>query len=407
MKYFSAVAFLAITTCFAQPYNDGYYHSSNNASSHEEYPAPIQNYQDPHLEERIITPNASPVVRNGVDVFVFADYLYWTAREEYLAYAITGLPSDSDRNDFIKEQGQEATNTPQGKSYYVNPKFDSGFKAGIGFDMGHDGWDLMGIYTWFRTKQKEKLIGENALGKRPIATIPPGNLFFFDDDDLIGESRASWSLHFNVADLSLGRNYFISPFLTLRPHIGLKGTWQKQQFHASYLDIFFREFEFIENEGEASETITGYFRSKYEQKYWGVGVRGGLESFYMFNQNFGVFGNFSLATLWGQFQTSTVNDGQQTITQVDIDETTVTTIPPSVVLNSKDRFHSINCVFELEIGLRYDVWFSDNDYRFRIQAGWENQLWLSQNQSRQFLVTAPVSGNLGLQGLNAQIRFDF
>jgi hypothetical protein len=61
----------------------------------------------------------------------------------------------------------------------------------------------------------------------------------------------------------------------------------------------------------------------------------------------------------------------------------------------------------MELGLRYDYWFSDDDYRFRIAASWENQLWLHQNHFIKALDAADVLGNLSLQGFTLNVRFDF
>ena len=62
------------------------------------------------------------------------------------------------------------------------------------------------------------------------------------------------------------------------------------------------------------------------------------------------------------------------------------------------KFHQLNEVFEIQLGLYYDTWFSDNRYHFKASAGWEAQLWFDQNQ---FLSAWESSGNtnLNLQGL--------
>ncbi|MCH9630953.1 MAG: hypothetical protein S4CHLAM37_09640 [Chlamydiia bacterium] len=376
-----------------------------------------RNYQDsyqygeqsPHMnqtriDDRVITPNASPVVRSGVDLFLFADYLYWTAREDGLGYIQSGVTITDDRDVYVRDSTALAPVLTQGKTHYVSPKFDSGFKGGLGFDMGHDGWDLMATYTWFRTKQNGKATNDpNTLGKKlvPIWSFSQAsrlqNVSFS-----FANNKASWTYRLNNIDLSIGRSFFVSPYLILRPHVGLKGTWQKQKYNIKYNDI-----TGTREENDATIATSGYYHIRFDQKYWGVGLRGGLESAYQFNQNFGIYGNFAVATLWGQFDVKRKDHCEDSETSTTGDVSSVTTIPLSLVTNAENNFHSLNGVFELELGLRYDVWFSDNDYRFRIQAGWENQLWLAQNQFKDFSEANALYGNLVFQGLSARIRFDF
>ena len=393
MKYLKICALFTVVCAFADPYeNEGYYRNSSQANS--------QSHNDAHLEYAMITPNASPVVREGVDVFAFADYLYWTARQDNLAFAQSGVTLSNNASSFTSTTGEASATTMPGKLYYVDPKFDSGFKGGIGIDMGHDGWDLMATYTWFRTHQSAKLLGNAGalIGKKIIQTLDFTEIANFDTGSFYGETRSSWTLHFNNVDWNLGRNFFISPYLTLRPHIGVKGTWQKQRWNTKYEDI--TDTETIDS---TTTTTTGLYRVRYNQKYWGVGVRGGLESCYYFTQNFGVYGEFSLATLWGQFVVKRTDDLEQT----EVTGNTTTVTPLSLVTNFQDRFHSINGVFELEIGIRYDVWYADNNYRIRFQAGWENQLWLDQGKFRSIGAPTAIASNLTFQGVNARLRVDF
>lgn len=95
---------------------------------------------------REITPNAGPRVTNGVDVFITADFIYWTSREEGLAFARSGI---ADYSEAIA-----LGNTKLGNTYYPKSKFSPGFKVGVGLNLGHDGWDTYLNYTWFHNHSK-------------------------------------------------------------------------------------------------------------------------------------------------------------------------------------------------------------------------------------------------------------
>ena len=41
-------------------------------------------------DQMVITPSAGPVVKHGADIFVDADFIYWTARQDGLPYVYTG-----------------------------------------------------------------------------------------------------------------------------------------------------------------------------------------------------------------------------------------------------------------------------------------------------------------------------
>ena len=74
--------------------------------------------------------------------------------------------------------------------------------------------------------------------------------------------------------------------------------------------------------------------------------------------------------------------------------------------NLKSQYHTISAVVEFQLGLRWETKFSNDDYRIRLQASWEEQVYFNQNQ---FIILgkAPYYGNLCMQGLNIEARLDF
>lgn len=329
------ISLLCVLSCIALNADD--YDSSSDAQNGEKKPFK-STYERIEMQE--ITPNAGPVVKGGVDAYVEADYILWHVNEGGLAYDLDG-------------------------SHALAPRFktSSGFKVGLGLDFSYDGWDMGAIYTWLHSHASRTT-----------------------------SLRTDWKLHFNVVDLELGRNFFVSPKLTLRPHFGLKGTWQTQKFNQLIVGPSYWKSQ----PTWIDKTLSSRF-----QDYWGLGIRTGLDASWMVTRCFNVFGKWAFSTVWGQF----TNNGSFSGVTTDASGAFINNIV-SYRGYPKARAHQLNGVLEMQLGVCYDYWFSDDDYRLRVSAAWENQLWLNQNHLDQFGI-ASLKGDLSLQGLTLNFRFDF
>jgi len=199
-----------------------------------------------------LTPCAGPRVKNGVDVYLFADFIYWTAKLDTLTYAKTGGGS-------LPNIGE----TKKGTILSVDWSWDPGFKTGIGWNFCHGCWDMNLQYTWLYT---------NAGGSKASSTLLPSYDIFpseiISNSILLNRAYARFDLHYQVGDLELGRSYYVSRTLKLRPFIGVKGTWQKQDYALYYDSIPITQLNDLFN-----------FRAKFNQAIWGLGMRGGLYTF--------------------------------------------------------------------------------------------------------------------------------
>ncbi len=311
-----------------------------------------------------VTPSAGPRVIDGFGVFFTGDYIYWTARQGNMAYASTGFTN----NNLIS--------TRPGRTAELKYKFRTGFKAGLGFSLGHDYWDTAFNYTWFQSNDNKGSI-EGDIG---AGLIPSMRSFLnLTAQDYFTNASSVWRLHFNVIDWELGRNFYISKFLSLRPFTGLKGTWQNQHNNSAYSGI-------------VSSDSFQYTR-KMKSSFMGVGIRSGCNTGWHIASTWSLFGDIAISALWGQFQnyrTDTSNFLDTTTTAVSVSHQT----------------HTASPVLELALGIRKDQWFYNNRFHFAAQAGWEEQIWWDQNQFIWDQVLSP-GGNLVLQGLTVRLRFDF
>ncbi|MCK4933971.1 MAG: hypothetical protein KAR79_00130 [Simkaniaceae bacterium] len=368
-----------------------------------------------HMNE--ITPNAGPRVSNGADVFITADFIWWNLRQDGMAYALTNYGNGN--NNTSPGGGTGTTGSVgRGSVRHVADDWSPGFKVGLGLNLGHDGWDVAAEYTWLQVS--------NSSGSTPKSkscdpcgdpcgdpcspcngrifpmwdiapTCEPVLTCFTDcNDDCnsassnIRSASAKWKVHFNVIDIELARNHYISQYLTLRPHFGFKGAWIDQDYKVKY---------FVDRSTESLVNQTTYIM-RNNQDYWGFGIRTGLDTAWYFMKNFCLYGDFALSALWSKFDIDR-RDSNGNSTPDDCGKCSRINI-----LNTNNSFYTIKPVLELELGLRYDWWFSDDDYHFGLSAGWEEQIWINHNNLLH-LYDETAHGDLVTQGLTLKARFDF
>ena len=375
--------------------------SSLHASYDSDY---MNDDNDPSCVKRAsmgtITPPANPVVKHGIDGFVFGDFIYWTPRTDNLLYKQTGTLSSVEKDQLAqgkKKITELVIPKESTSSSSVNHKLSPGFKAGIGANFTHDGWDSLIRYTWLHSQATEVSASKNfSYGHDSVFSK---FVEFNSSTTTINRSSSSWNLRFNTGDWELGRAFYISPKLILRPYLGLKGSWQ-HQYYSVYLQDLMNETIKLDIL-DATSTTTGSYTIHNKQSFWGVGIRPGLSSCWELTDHLSIFGETSFSALWGYFDTTRTDVATQTTTDEKI-----ASFNNLTVTNANQRNHTICPVLELMIGLRWEVMCSNDDYRIRLQAGWEEQVWFNQNHFININGFNPY-GSLNLQGLTIELRIDF
>jgi len=326
-----------------------------------------------HGPNWIITPHGGPCVACGFDAHITAEFIYWTGREEHLGFAYKETFDTVDSRQTVASKGS---------IYEPDWNFRPGFRVGVGVLRNHDGWDVYANYTWLVIRNTKNTVRK---GKPNEQIIPIGTFTFAGaSPDLVTSSSGKWTLDFNVVDLELGRNFFISRYLTLRPHFGLKGTWQKQSFDVSTFS------------DTSAKLPWDQYLSDNSLDYWGIGICAGLDTAWHLNRCSSVVAEVATCAMWERFTV----DAKAT-------RTSSTNAAPNVaVLNVEKSFHTIKPVLELFLGARWETWFCCDNFHFSIEGGWEQQWWGDQNQ---FFDSATQSrlGDLVLQGFTMKLRLDF
>ncbi|NGX51217.1 MAG: hypothetical protein K1060chlam2_01079 [Chlamydiae bacterium] len=333
---------------------------------------------------REITPNAGPRVANGADVFITADFIWWKAVQEGTTFATSGF-----QNSFATD-----LDAPRGRVAEVGKEWSPGFKVGLGLNLNQDGWDIYAEYTWLQSNNRNSISVVNDQTNGPSFFLQPttelvavSGVF---EAESVTKANARWHHHLNVIDLELGRNFYLSQYFTMRPFIGLKGTWQDNDYRVSFF-----QFDGVDLE-------VGPYRMRNRNDMWGIGVRGGFDIAWYMTKNWSFYGDLAWTAMWADYDDIRRKD---TLTQEDPNNEDA--LISTVLFNTHyDSHYAVKFVGELELGVRWEMWFYDDNYHFAVQAGWEEQVWLNWNTFIQ-IGDIDIWSDLNFHGLNLKFRFDF
>jgi hypothetical protein len=321
---------------------------------------------------------------NNVGLYMFADALYWHA--------------DVSNSDWAYVSNAPVAAAPSsGSNKELSFKWNWGFRVGLGLDLDHDQWDTNLYYTWFRNNTSSNSFTTPAGGGASSLT---GNI----DTTTFVSGSASGKLNFNVLDWELGRAFYVSNSLSLRPHVGVKLAWIK----------------LLENDSYATTTAGGSYTVRNTNKSRAVGPSAGVNTNWYFGSGntmdmrdghrgevrnrpgFSIFGDVSGALMYGRFK----NSHSETATSA---AGAVTGGFAPSHLNRNLMVPVLTGLF----GLAWDTCFSCDKMHFGIRAGYELQYWFRESQRFAFGSTGATptysrsTDDLALQGLTLDVRFDF
>lgn len=366
-----------------------------------------------------IFPSARPVQNCGWGAYVIIDPLWLRAQENGLEFV--AVTQNHDQIPPIPPVGPIPVllNYIFGNSRLKGPHFqnDWGFRVGLGVNLPHDEWDLSLFWTRFRTDAHKHVKADattfltpTSLNGQTAAFSPTASPVLLtpanQSQGLLNEAFSFWRLHLNALDLELGRAFYLSKWLKIKPFAGLRSAWIDQRNKLKYLNLL----------PVSDPTITNAFHTK-KCNYWGIGLIGGINTEWGVGCGWSIFANGSASLLYGYFNVSAREEynGFYSLGPGS-------TIPFDIkFFNAHDFYHLNRFITDLSTGLRYDIDFCN--YHLGFQIGWETHQFFGQNQFIQF-VGMPKSGlfssatslpaefvanqgDLSLQGLSAQIEFDF
>lgn len=342
------------------------------------------------LEQRrgasgMINPPGRPQVRGGADLFVDGDLLYWNVHENGLNYAIVNKAAS---------ESAARSNLANAEVRNLHGKWNWGFRVGIGYNLPHDGWDVR--LNWLRftdnTKRHAHSDGDEAVFP---TTVLPSDPIAQDTASRRGSAR--WHLRLNQLDLDLGRQFFVSKWLTMRPHIGLRSDWIYQKLRAEYSNFI-------------GVAIPNEVEMKMKDRWWGIGVEGGLDTQWGLGNGWSIFGNLTAAIIYG-FHHLDIDDVDSPATTNNSNN--AASAPNGKFADIDNDYRVSQPILDLQLGLRWDNMFMDDAIHLGLQIGWEHHVYFSQNQFPVFTDDvafgnfASNQGDLTLQGWTFSARLDF
>lgn len=372
MPLLGAAAFAALSTgTFADD-------RMQKKSQYERRQSTTSSQKNGNNQFRQITPNAGPTVHNGADIFITANFIYWHANQAGLTYAFPSAESSATSNVAPLRRG------------VIGEDWGPGFKVGLGLDTAHDGWDVYAQYTWNSFRQ-------NSSTTYPLSQAGTSKMLNPNDGQnlLSDKGTSTWKLRYNKIDLMLGRNFYLSQYLTMRPAAGLTGTWQHQNVSTTYRRL---TTAYAPAGLTPAPTLDGTLRNDLVLKQYGIGVRMGSDFAWYFTKQFSIFTDLYANLYWTDYTTQsnkvTLNNGDAT-----------TPLSKVYVNQSDDDYYAVKFTSEAEIGLMWETYFCEHDYHFAAKVSWEVQNWI--NWARFGNALTMQNHDLTLQGLNVKLRFDF
>lgn len=263
-----------------------------------------------------------------------------------------------------------------------SPHFDwsAGYRAGIGYKIPHDHWDLFANYTYLQGSAHGSA-GDNDHVVFPIWATHFGSTPA--DPFYAASATAHWNMHLNMGDLELGRNCFAGKWVSIRPFLGVRGMTINQDYHVKYKG------------GTVAPLDTDNLHLNTD--FWGVGVRMGFNSLWGVGRGFSLYGNGSASLLSGHF---------------DVHEREKLINAHLKKMNIESRVNNVVVDADVSLGVQWDYMFSRDRYHFGVKMGWEFDMFFNQNQLFNFSGTNPGAlrcqhDDLSFQGVTLGFRFDF
>lgn len=334
----------------------------------------------------------------------YVDFLYWYANESNLSYAmvVTGQPLTT---------GSTTSVVGPTSTKHLGTNWDPGFRIGLGWNTGFDGWDVDVNWTWFHNNKKSNTTVPStfAVGADPLvpavtqtAIVDPWldasvfNILSSEPEAyLMDTAAASWKLQLNTVDATIGRKYWLSKRFTMRPYAGARGSWAKTMFsnHASRTTAA--------NQMEATDS--------FKNKFWGVGLLAGFQPEWHWTPRFSLFSNMDASLIWGQFKTAKSANFSR-----------IGATPTSYSNYFHSNFSKMQPMIDLAFGLRWTETYCMDRYRSFFDLAWEHHVWFDTNNrlktnspyigtssSQSFASYEEEVGNLSYGGLVLRARFDY
>jgi hypothetical protein len=326
-------------------------------------------------------PPARPVVDGGLNLFATADILAWN-------YHVDGVPYCFVTRSF--------NGVGPLKSYARAPhhKKHAGFRLGLGSNLPHDGWDVYASWTTYHPPKQggssstsDPNFTQNVLTTQ---TFPSAGTTPTAAPESVATASTRFRVRLDLIDAELGREFYVSPQLALRPFCGLRYSCVQQRFAIAYT---------------GGTTLSSTFQWDVESisNFWGIGPRGGVNGEWKIAHGWSLCGATALSLLYGVFSVRNCQE-EKTITGA---------LSRSSAVQLTDRFRSSKNILDCSLGIRWETALDQERYAFSFDLIWEHHLFFGHNQMLRFTddvysgAFAANQGDFSTQGATLSLKLDF
>ena len=322
---------------------------------------------------------------DGKGFFASFDVLYWQSLVDGVEFCYGGGCEYTTSSPIVSTLPTDSTV----RAINFN-KWDWGFRAGAGYKFEHGEWDVFANFTYFKNSS------DLTIGNGVLTTILNNNIaaspLVFNNGQIVNttgltvnnlsqnfdKATSTIKISFDRLDLELGRDFFVSKFLSMRPHVGLMTAWFN-----------------IRQRTEFTGGTVGYnaVDLSYFNKFWGIGPRTGLDTKWHLCNGFSIVGNTSASLVYGYFK----NQKLQTYSYNT----------PTNTYNMIEDYHRFTPTAQLQLGLGYDRYTNDCKQHFSAFFAWDVQYWFGMNRFLPADSIQKINHDLSLQGATLHLRLDF
>ncbi len=356
------------------------FYSQTQLASRQWSLVPKKNSEDPSCQ----IPNASngldkslrnsyhPAVKEGMNLWVEADVLYWKPWER--ALVATNKKSDVFTTDDFTEK----------PAIHPNFEWSLGYRVSGGYIFGSEVWDVQASWTHFSShvSQHRSSHGSAFVGMFPIWSLADDVIA----GDYVFESDLKWKISVGLLDLQFGRDFEVLKWLDLEPYFGLRSAWIKQSGTVDYEGGIF-----LIGILAPGVSLNGTDQIKMKNNYWGMGPRVGFAPRIILGKGFSINMDAAISGLYGFFNV------RQKETYLD-----------------KTRFshHShpnrLCWIGDLAAGLQWKTFFHHERYALTLKTDWEYHIFFHQFAlKRDHFGLVSKNRDLSMQGVTFASRFDF
>ena len=349
-----------------------------------------------------------PYTCNG-DIELALAVVYWQANQDGMEYAIdNAVKGNYGAPDPLVRQ--ETNNLVDAE--YKSPQFkwNNGFKLGASYNSPCDGWDIGLLWTSYTGKafshdhvdQEDNHVLITLWSAFMGGREPPNHY--------ASDIETKWHVDLDLVDIDLGREFWVSRYLALRPHIGLRFSKINQTFHLLHKGGTWAAFVVSPTQDSYNDEV------RIDNDFKGVGPRAGFDLNFHLGCGWSIYNEFAASIIDGRFE-------------INHDESIKQAEDPFSKTNVLETEDSIRCsrgALDYALGVQYASLICKCKYRFSAILSWDLHVFFHQNQMWSVVRIAPTSGgnsalpnnqgenvhshrrgNLSTQGASLTAQFDF